>query len=167
MRPFLVVCMVSLALVACGEAADTAPTSASPSKDRFDSARAWKVLEHQVGLGERPAGSPASRELAAYLKRRVPNGRYQRVPDGLRNVIGTVRGFQGFTAPFVFCSLETARTLLPRDPRQPEQVMHVLARCGGPEQARVVAQRLRDEYAEMGTYTAADESGAARPMSCR
>ncbi len=84
--------MVSLALVACGEAADTAPTSASPSKDRFDSARAWKVLEHKVGLGERPAGSAASRELAAYLKRLVPNGRYQRVPDGLRNVVGKVPG---------------------------------------------------------------------------
>jgi len=84
--------MVSLALVACGEAADTAPTSASPSKDQFDSARAWKVLKHQVDLGERPAGSPASRELAAYLKRRVPNGRYQRVPDGLRNVVGKVPG---------------------------------------------------------------------------
>ena len=84
--------MVSLALVACGEAADTAPTSAGPSEDRFDSARAWKVLKHQVGIGERPAGSPASRELGAYLKRRVPYGRYQRVPDGLRNVVGKVRG---------------------------------------------------------------------------
>jgi len=92
MRPFLAMGMVSLALVACGEAADTAPTSAGPSEDRFDSARAWKVLKHQVGIGERPAGSPASRELGAYLKRRVPNGRYQRVPDGLRNVVGKVRG---------------------------------------------------------------------------
>jgi glutaminyl-peptide cyclotransferase len=45
-----------------------------------------------VGLGERPAGSQASRELAARLKRRVPNGRYQRVPDGLRNVVGEVPG---------------------------------------------------------------------------
>ena len=84
--------LASLALAACNEAADTASTSAEPAKDRFDSARAWKLLERQVDLGERPAGSPASRELAAYLKRRVPNGRYQRVPDGLRNVIGKVPG---------------------------------------------------------------------------
>src|ERR1044072_7280481 len=84
--------LVSLALVACGEDADTAPAGASPSKDRFDGARAWNVLEHQVDLGARPAGSPESRELAAYLKARVPNGHYQRVPDGLRNVVGKVRG---------------------------------------------------------------------------
>jgi glutaminyl-peptide cyclotransferase len=84
--------LVPLALVACGEDADTAPTGTSPSKERFDASRAWKVLERQVALGERPAGSPASRKLAAYLKRRVPNGRYQQVPDGLRNVVGRVPG---------------------------------------------------------------------------
>ncbi len=84
--------LASIALVACNEAADTASTGAEPAQDRFDAARAWKVLEHQVDLGERPAGSPASRELAAYLKRKVPNGRYQQVPDGLRNVVGRVRG---------------------------------------------------------------------------
>ena len=84
--------LVPLALVACNEATDTASTGAEPSKDRFDSSRAWKLLEYQVGLGERPAGSPASRELGAFLKRRVPNGRYQRVPGGLRNVVGMVGG---------------------------------------------------------------------------
>ena len=73
-------------------------------------------------------------------------------------VVGTVRGFQGFTAPFVFCSMETARQLLPSDPRQPDQVMHVLARCGSPEAAERVALRLREEYPEMGSYTAADFS---------
>ena len=46
----------------------------------------------QVEMGPRPAGSPESRRLAARLKRIVPRGRYQRVPGGLRNVIGTVRG---------------------------------------------------------------------------
>ena len=84
--------LASLALVACNEAADTAPTGAAPAQDRFDSARAWKALEYQVGLGARPAGSRASRKLAAYLKDRVPKGRYQQVPDGLRNVVGKVRG---------------------------------------------------------------------------
>jgi putative ABC transport system permease protein len=73
-------------------------------------------------------------------------------------VVGTVRGFQGFTAPFVFCSLETARRLLPSDPRQATQIMHVLARCRSPQDAAAVAARLRDTYPEMGTYTAADFS---------
>ena len=92
MRAFFAILLVPLALAACDDAADTATTDARAGKDRFDSARAWRLLEYQVGLGERPAGSAASRELASYLKRHVPNGRYQRVPDGLRNVIGRVPG---------------------------------------------------------------------------
>ena len=60
--------------------------------DRFDSSRAFSLLRRQVALGPRPAGSRASRRLAAVLRRMLPRGRYQRVPGGLRNVIGTVRG---------------------------------------------------------------------------
>ena len=92
MRTLAIVLLVPLVLVACNEAADTASTGAAARNDSFDSARAWKVLKHQVALGERPAGSEASRELATYLKRRLPNGRYQRVPGGLRNVVGKVPG---------------------------------------------------------------------------
>jgi glutaminyl-peptide cyclotransferase len=91
-RLLAIALLVPLAAVACNDTADTAPTGAGALEDRFDSARAWKVLKHQVALGERPAGSEASRELAAYLKRRVPNGRFQRVPGGLRNVVGKVPG---------------------------------------------------------------------------
>ena len=92
MRRIAITLLVPFLLVACDEAADTASTGASARADQFDSAKAWKVLKYQVGLGERPAGSAASRELAAYLKRRLPNGRYQSVPDGLRNVVGKVPG---------------------------------------------------------------------------
>jgi hypothetical protein len=87
--------LVPLAFIACNEAADTAPTGADPARDRFDASRAWNVLKYQVALGERPAGSQASRRLGRYLKRRVPNGRYQRVPGGLRNVVGKVPGRDG------------------------------------------------------------------------
>jgi glutaminyl-peptide cyclotransferase len=62
------------------------------SADRFDGAAAFRLLRRQVEMGPRPAGSPQSRRLAQLLKRVVPRGRYQEVPDGLRNVIGTVRG---------------------------------------------------------------------------
>jgi glutaminyl-peptide cyclotransferase len=73
---------------------DDASGRAAPAAtvDRFDGAAAFRLLRRQVEMGPRPAGSPQSRRLARLLKRVVPRGRYQEVPDGLRNVIGTVRG---------------------------------------------------------------------------
>jgi glutaminyl-peptide cyclotransferase len=65
---------------------------AAAQVDRFDGAAAFRLLRRQVELGPRPAGSPESRRLARLLKRVVPRGRYQDVPGGLRNVIGTVPG---------------------------------------------------------------------------
>jgi hypothetical protein len=62
--------------------------------DRFDGARAFAELERQVGLGPRPAGSPALRGLAERLRRQLPRGRFERIPGhpGLRNVVGRIRG---------------------------------------------------------------------------
>jgi glutaminyl-peptide cyclotransferase len=73
---------------------DAVEPAASPAlrKDRFDSARAFDLLERQVKMGPRPAGSPTSRKLAAELRRLLPHGRYQAVPNGLRNVMGRTRG---------------------------------------------------------------------------
>jgi glutaminyl-peptide cyclotransferase len=65
---------------------------ARPAADRFDSAAAWALLKEQVELGPRPAGSEASRRLAETLRAMLPEGRFQAVPGGLRNVIGTVPG---------------------------------------------------------------------------
>jgi Zn-dependent M28 family amino/carboxypeptidase len=48
----------------------------------------------QLAYGPRPAGSQPSRRLAAKLRSLMPHGRYQAVPGGLRNVVGTVRGRQ-------------------------------------------------------------------------
>jgi glutaminyl-peptide cyclotransferase len=74
-----------------GEAGGAAKTP-QPAVDRFDGAAAWNLLVEQVEVGPRPAGSEASRRLAARLRELVPNGRYQPVPGGLQNVVGTVRG---------------------------------------------------------------------------
>ncbi|HEU0024510.1 MAG TPA: M28 family metallopeptidase [Thermoleophilaceae bacterium] len=63
-----------------------------PAVDRFDSAAAYLLLREQVELGPRPAGSAASRRLAARLRGMLPDGRFQAVPGGLRNVIGRVEG---------------------------------------------------------------------------
>jgi peptidase M28-like protein len=73
---------------------DAANGSTTPAAtvDRFDGSAAFRLLRRQVEIGPRPAGSPESQRLARLLKGIVPRGRYQEVPDGLRNVIGTVRG---------------------------------------------------------------------------
>ena len=53
---------------------------------------ALRPAPDQVALGPRPAGSQASRRLAETLRRRLPDGRFQAVPGGLRNVMGTLPG---------------------------------------------------------------------------
>ena len=78
-----VAALAALVLVA------TAPT---PTVDRVDENAAWSRLVRQVRLGPRPAGSPAARQLATQLKAELPNGRFQAVPGGLRNVVGFVPG---------------------------------------------------------------------------
>jgi hypothetical protein len=105
MRPLLAVLSVQVVLgaifialvvtdvIPLGGDDGSAPAATSAERaDRFDGAAAFRLLEMQVALGPRPAGSAASRTLARRLKRLLPNGRYQRVPGGLRNVIGSVRG---------------------------------------------------------------------------
>jgi glutaminyl-peptide cyclotransferase len=63
-----------------------------PAVNRFDGDAAFRLLREQVALGPRPAGSEASRVLAKRLRSLLPRGRFQEVPGGLRNVIGSVRG---------------------------------------------------------------------------
>ena len=77
-------------------------------------------------------------------------------------VIGTVKGIKSLAAPWVFCSLHTARQLmgflLP-----PEHVTYILAKCESPERAKEVAAELRTVYSEdMGAYTSDDFSYRSR-----
>jgi hypothetical protein len=76
-----------------GDPDDTgAEVDQAGSTDRFDESAAFAALERQVDLGPRPAGSDASRRLGEWLRAEVPNGRFEPVPGGLRNVIGEVPG---------------------------------------------------------------------------
>src|SRR5680860_4711 len=81
--------MVALALLVvtlggCGSASDAG------APDRFDTARAWRLTELQVAAGQRPAGSPQLRRLAARLRPLLPRGRFEAIPGEprLRNVVG-------------------------------------------------------------------------------
>ncbi|HEX8051436.1 MAG TPA: M28 family metallopeptidase [Thermoleophilaceae bacterium] len=66
--------------------------AASVDEGRFDGAAAMRWVRRQLAYGPRPAGSPPSVKLAKRLRDALPNGRYQAVPGGLRNVLGTVPG---------------------------------------------------------------------------
>ena len=86
----LLAAIATIALAACGGGARAA--ASAPTAHRFDADRAFAELRAQVALGPRPAGSAASRRLAARLRAELPHGRYEGVPGGLRNVIGRLSG---------------------------------------------------------------------------
>jgi glutaminyl-peptide cyclotransferase len=88
-RRALAAATVAVAALALAFAAGAEPTTTAAA---FDEKRAFALLREQVELGPRPAGSTASRELARRLRALLPNGRFQTVPGGLRNVIGVVPG---------------------------------------------------------------------------
>ena len=83
-------------LAACGGGDDTERARGEPaaaaSPGKFDGATAYEWVKLQLTYGPRPAGSKQSRRLAKRLRIALPKGRYQAVPKGLRNVIGTVPG---------------------------------------------------------------------------
>ena len=94
--PAVIVVALVIALTGDGAGSEQPAEYAAAAKraDRFDSARAWRALKYQVALGPRPAGSPQSRKLAAYIRKRIPRGHYEAVPGhpGLRNVVGRIPG---------------------------------------------------------------------------
>ena len=76
-----------------GEAKPVGTTPASAARaDRFDGPAAFKLLKEQLSYGPRPAGSQQLHKLALRLRKLLPHGRFQKVPHGLRNVVGTVPG---------------------------------------------------------------------------
>jgi peptidase M28-like protein len=84
--------LVVAAVVGAFDGDDPAAGAAALKVDRFDRDRAFADLRYQVELGPRPAGSETSKQLADWLAERLPNGRLQRVPGGLQNVIGDIPG---------------------------------------------------------------------------
>jgi hypothetical protein len=72
----------------------TAGTTPKATANHFDAERAFALIRRQLAYGQRPAGSPQLRRLAAVLRRELPSGRFEPVTGhpGLRNVVGTLPG---------------------------------------------------------------------------
>jgi putative ABC transport system permease protein len=79
-------------------------------------------------------------------------------------LVGTVKGIKSLAAPWVFCSLTTARTLLNLFV-PPEYTTYLLAQAESPEAAKRIVEELRSEYEkeqDMAAFTAEEFS-----FSCR
>jgi glutaminyl-peptide cyclotransferase len=84
--------LIVAAVTGAFDGGDSPTARAALKADRFDRDRAFADLRRQVELGPRPAGSAASRELAEWLKDRLPRGRLEPLRGGLQNVVGSIPG---------------------------------------------------------------------------
>jgi putative ABC transport system permease protein len=75
-------------------------------------------------------------------------------------LVGTVQGLRSLAAPYLFCSLQTARMFF-QGVRE-RQTIFVLARCRQPGEAEAVVRRLRNEYGLASAFTSAEFSTRTR-----
>jgi putative ABC transport system permease protein len=74
-------------------------------------------------------------------------------------LVGWVKGVKAIGGPFIFCSLDTARTILHFEP---DQATFLLGRCRRPEDASGIAARLRAEYRDVSVFTSRELSAQTR-----
>jgi putative ABC transport system permease protein len=70
-------------------------------------------------------------------------------------VVGVVSGFRSLAGPYLFCSLDTARSIL-RPP--PDQCTFILAKCYNKEDAANVVARLKVHKRKLAPFTAEEFS---------
>jgi hypothetical protein len=91
----LVPVVVAAVLIAGCGGSSPPPAEAGLHVDRFDRDRAFDDLRYQVELGPRPAKSEAARELARWLRDRLPHGRIEKTRAGFENVVGRLGAKRG------------------------------------------------------------------------
>jgi putative ABC transport system permease protein len=78
-------------------------------------------------------------------------------------VIGLTHGLKSLAGPYVFCSLDTARSLLGgKLTGHTDQITYVLAKCRNPEDAPRVVARMREQYKDVSTFTSSEFSFKSR-----
>ena len=77
------------------------------------------------------------------------------------SVVGLVRGFKSVGGPYVFCSLRTARMILPLFQEKPHDTMYLLARCRDDEASHALVEHLR-QYPDLSAFTSAEFSVRTR-----
>ncbi|MGZ6705728.1 MAG: M28 family metallopeptidase [Solirubrobacteraceae bacterium] len=85
--------VVAVALALSGPSHGSGPVPAARA-GRFDARAAYRLAALQVRAGQRPAGSPQLRRLAAQLRPTLPGGHFEPIPGepALRNVVGVLGG---------------------------------------------------------------------------
>ena len=81
-----------------------------------------------------------------------------KIGDQRVRVVGLVRGLKSLTGPYVFCSIETARMLLPGSV---DQATYLLARCGKSATPSAVVERLRT-HSDLSAFTKEEFSRRTR-----
>lgn len=76
-------------------------------------------------------------------------------------IVGTLSGFEGHNFIYVFCSMQTARQLVPRL-RQRNQTLCVLGQCRHADDVPKVVARLREQYPDMGVSSRSELAQRAR-----
>src|SRR5262249_32271863 len=69
------------------------------------------------------------------------------------SIVGLVHGFKSVGGPYVFCSLRTARLILPLFQEKPHDTMYLLARCRDADAAGKLVERLRLQYHDLSAFT--------------
>lgn len=78
-------------------------------------------------------------------------------------VVGMVTGYRSLAGPYIFCSVNTARTLM-RNVVNSNQTVYLLAKCYNPADAPAVVTRLKEKYVngatqrDMSVFTSAEFS---------
>jgi glutaminyl-peptide cyclotransferase len=95
MRAIACILVLVAALAGCGSDDDGGTDESSG--DQFDAERAFADVEAQVAIGQRPAGSPESRETAELIAERLREAgvRDVRIQRPHLNVIGRIPGDEG------------------------------------------------------------------------